>query len=225
MSTIAVYELRNGVQSGVIDEAAPFHKDPRSMGPYYYSKIACEKIVMDAWKERGLKATIVRPGLVIGPRGRLFFQQLGYQCQDKFFIRIGNGKNVLPLTCVENTVEALYQASLSEKAIGQTYNLIDDGEITARDYLQRFIDATRTHARIIVLPYIVPYLATAAYEICAALGLVPKGVTSRAQLAWKQARVRFDNSKANTDFPGWQVVGIEDGMRKTFQWYVDQCGS
>jgi nucleoside-diphosphate-sugar epimerase len=139
-------------------------------------------------------------------------------------VLIGKGDNILPLTYVQNTVEALYLASVVERAIGQSYNIIDDGEITARAYLEQFRQITGTNARLVSVPYCLPYLATAAYEVGVGAGFLPKGVTSRAQLRWKQASVRFDNTKAKIEL-GWQpTIPLEEGITRTFRWYADHDG-
>ena len=191
------------------------------MGPYAYAKIETEKLILEAYKNQNLGVTIVRPGMVIGPLGRVFFPHLGYNLQEKIFMIIGKGDNILPLTYIENTVDGIYKASIIEKAIGQSYNLIDDGaEITVKSYIENFINTTGVDAKIINLPYLLPYSATAVYEVAASFGLLNKGVTSRAQLKWKQAKVKFDNTKAKNEL-GWEpTVSMADGLNKTFRWYA-----
>ncbi|MEW6570095.1 MAG: NAD-dependent epimerase/dehydratase family protein [Nitrospirota bacterium] len=222
LSTIVAYDLLGLKSNAIISENSDYQKKPALMGPYAYSKIEAEKLVLKAYREKGLGATVVRLGIVIGPLGRIFFPYLGYHYQDKLFILTGNGDKILPLTYVENTVNGIYIASVRDKAIGQVYNLIDDGEITRREYLEKFINVTGIKARIISLPYIIPYLATAAYETAAFCGLVRKGVTSRAQLKWKQVKVQFDNTKAKEELGWQQSVPLEEGLQRTFKWYAEK---
>jgi nucleoside-diphosphate-sugar epimerase/predicted dehydrogenase len=224
LSTLVVYELVSIKGNGIIREDASYQKDPKRMGPYAYYKIEAEKLILDASRKQDLGIAIVRPGIVIGPMGRVFFPHLGYRYQDSLFILIGKGDTVLPLTYVENTVDGIYKASIEDKAIGQVYNLVDDGEITVRQYLERFIETTGIQARIVSLPYIIPYFTTTAYEIAAHFDLLKKGLTSRAQLRSKQATVRFDNTKAKSEL-GWNPkVPIEEGLTRTFKWYASQYG-
>jgi nucleoside-diphosphate-sugar epimerase len=219
---LAVYDLLNADKSTSIYENTPYQKGPENMGPYAYSKIEAERLVFDAFKKYGLGVTIVRPGIVIGPRGRVFFPHLGYRYKDLVFLMIGRGDNLLPLTYVENTVDGIYKASISEKAIGQAYNFVDEGQVTVRDFLEKFMTISENKVRLVTLPYIIPYLASTAYEIGAGLGLLKKNITSRKQLKWKHKNVRYDCTKAKKEL-GWEtIVPIEEGINRTFMWYQNR---
>lgn len=219
ISSLTVHQVAAVADGGLVNEDAPYRQHMDTMGAYAYAKIKTEELVLSANQQEGLPATIVRPGIVIGPLGRLFFPHLGYRYKDKVFIVIGNGDNVLPLTYVENTVDAIYRASQSTAAVGEAFNLVDDGKVSVNDYLQRFKEVTGTSSRVVHVPYVLPYTATAGYEAAAALGIVKKGVTSRAQLQWKQASVVYDNSKAKADL-GWNPsIPIDEGLIKTFEWH------
>ena len=222
VSTIAVYDLLGLARNANIKEDAPYLKHPKWIGPYANAKIEAEKLVVEASRRKGLPATILRLGMVIGPYGRIFFPHFGYRYSDKIFFVIGQGKMILPLTYVENTVDGIYKAALETKAIGQIYNVVDDAQISVNDYLKRFVDMTGIQARIVKLPYIIPYMASAAYELGASLNILPKGKTSRTQLKWKQAQVIIDNSKIKKDL-GWDPkVSMNEGLRRTFEWYALQ---
>lgn len=220
-SSLTVYELLR-IKHKTIKEDSPYQKNPQQMGPYAWAKIETEKLVFEAYRKHGLGVTVVRPAMVFGPMGRVFFPHLGYHYQDLVFFLIGKGDTLLPLTYVENTVDVIYRASVVDEAVGQAYNLVDDGEITTKTYLESFIRITGIPARIIPLPYVLPYMATTGYEIAAHCGLVRKGVTSTAQLRWKQAPVRFDNTKAK-DTLGWKPrISLEEGLSRTFKWYASK---
>jgi len=218
LSSLAVYNISKS-RNGNIAEDCAFLTKRKNMSPYAWAKIETEKLLLDAYKEHGLKVTIIRPGIVFGPLGRVFFPHLGFRYQDKIFFIIGDGNSILPLTYIENTVDGIYRASISENAIGEKYNLVDGNEITTRKYIKKFNDITGASAHIVRLPYMIPYCASAAYELGAYLGLLRKGVTSRAQLKTKQTRVKFVSEKAKNEL-GWEPeVSLEEGLVRTFEYY------
>jgi len=188
------------------------------LGAYAEAKMKVEGLVRDAC-ERGLSATVFRPGIVIGPRGRILFPHMGYAYRDRLFLIIGTGDVPLPITYVENTVDAFCRAASAEAAPGQTYHIVDDGEFTANRYVEQFVRDANLQSRIVHVPYPAAYFAAAAYEAGAAIRLLPAGLTSREQLRQKRKSVRFDSSKAAREL-GWKsVVPLEAGLRKTFEWY------
>jgi len=219
LSSLAVHEVSRS-RGKVLKEDAPFPQNPKQKGAYSHSKIVVEGLAFAAHQEHGLAVTVVRPGMVIGPFGRVLFPHLGYHYRDQLFLLLGRGNQVLPLTYVENTVDGIYRAATLDRAIGQVYNLVDEGEITAKHYIAEFIATTGLKARVAGLPYLLPYGATAAYEIAAVLGVVPKGVTSRGQLRDKWRPARFDSAKARQELNWTARVPLEVGLRETFAWYA-----
>ncbi len=218
--TLAIYDVHTLKNSTRIDEKTDPPEDTRSLGAYSWSKLATEKLVLDAARERGLGASVVRPGIVIGPLGNTFPPHLGYRLKDRVFLLLGGGRNMLPLTYVENTVDAIRLAAEVPEAIGEVFNLVDDGLITSREFVAKYIRYTEADAKMVSVPYFLPYLATAAYELVARTGLIRKGITSLSGLRTKQASVRYDNTKAKQVL-GWeQRFSLEEGLEKTFDWYV-----
>ena len=224
VSTLAVYDLVSAKAGTLITEDWPYQPRAGQMGAYAHAKIEAEKLVLGA-RSRGLAVTVVRPGIVVGPQGRVFFPHLGYRVGDRLFLVPGNAGLLLPLTSVENTVDGIYRASISPRAVGHAYNVVDDGDVTIADYLQEFIRVTGIDARVMVLPYVLPYIGTAGYELAASVGLLPKGITSRAQLRWKGARVRFDTTKAKTELGWTPAVPIQDALTMAFEWHASHSGA
>jgi nucleoside-diphosphate-sugar epimerase len=60
-------------------------------------------------------------------------------------------------------------------------------------------------------------------EMASGIGILKKGVGSRAQFKWKHKNVVFDNSKAKADLNWSFKVPLSDGMTKTFEWYNQHC--
>jgi nucleoside-diphosphate-sugar epimerase len=222
VSTLSVYELLDKARNEVVTEESAYQKHPRRMGAYAACKIEAEKLVKQAMASGGIGIAIVRPGMVIGEGGFPFFPHLGFNLGGKLFLAIGKGAVPLPFTYVGNLVDAIYRAATLEAASGRIYNIVDDARVTARRYLEKFIEVTGIDGRVVNLPYIVPYTAIGAYELAAAVRLLPKGITSRAQLKWKQARVTYATSRAKSELDWRPGVDMDEAMERTFRAYAEK---
>jgi nucleoside-diphosphate-sugar epimerase len=216
-SSLAVYS-RAGVPHGTrIAEDWPYASQAEQASPYSRAKIETEKMMLNARTD--LPVTIVRPGLVIGPRGPLFSPHMGYQLKDNVFIVVGSGETLLPLVYIENLIDGLLLCAAKTTAIGKIYNFVDDESVSVLAYLNRFIEETKLPCRIIRVPYALPYCAHGAYELGAALGFLQKGVTSRVQLDVKHRSLYYDCERAKREL-GWSsAVSIDEALGRTFRWY------
>lgn len=220
-SSLVVYDVLAYDNDAVLDEQSRLQSQPERFGPYPRGKIAAERLVREA-QAGGVSTTIIRPGIIIGPRGRIFFPHLGFVFQDRLFLTLGGGRLQLPLIYIDNLVEGTIDAANSDATNGKVYNLVDDGEVRASDYVDRFNERTGLGATIVDLPFAVPWCAALAYEVVSGVGLLQKGATSRIQMRWKHKRVKFSNSAAKRDFGFRSKVPIDEGMDRTFDWYMTQ---
>jgi len=220
-SSLVVYDVLAYADDAVLDEHSKLQTEPERFGAYPRGKIAAEQLVREA-QAAGLSTTIIRPGIIIGPRGRVFFPHLGFMFQDAVFLTLSGGRLHLPLVYIDNLVEGTIAAANADAADGGIYNLVDDGEIRVRDYVDRFNQRTGLGSKVIDLPFAVPWGAALAYEIVSGLGLLKKGATSRIQMRWKHKRVAFSNEASKRDFGYQSKIPIEEGMDRTFDWYLAQ---
>src|SRR5262249_23792280 len=115
---------------GAGDETLPLR---RETNPYSWSKIEGELLLMKAIA-KGAPVTIVRPGLIYGPRDTASFGRFASLIQQEKMLLIGSGKNHLPLVYARDVAEALLLAAENSRAIGQTYNIVNDEPVTQREY-------------------------------------------------------------------------------------------
>ncbi|MCJ7543494.1 MAG: NAD-dependent epimerase/dehydratase family protein, partial [Phycisphaerae bacterium] len=136
VSSISSYGHPDG-EGLVLDESAPLGVNLHRWSYYSRAKVEAEKLVRAAWDRRELPITIVKPSWLYGPRDRASMPRLIRAIRAGKAKIIGDGKNRLNLTYAGNQAEGCILAATSERAIGQTYNLSNDGEITLSEYFNK----------------------------------------------------------------------------------------
>jgi len=186
----------------------PMHEDQMvdPINTYAASKSAAWIFCNMYHRTRGCPIITVRPFTVYGPRqsSRALIPQAiisalrGAEGLAKDFAVTG-GEQTRDFTYVDDIVEGYIRASLSEKAIGQTINLGAGEERPIKDVVLKVLELMGNPVRPLIgaLPY-------------------------RPREIW---RLYSDSSKAR-ELLGWQPqVGLEDGLRKTIEWYSEKFKS
>lgn len=129
--TIASYDMSD--RFGTITEATPFGNiDARNI--YARSKAECEARLLALHAGQGLPLTIARPGIVVGHGGPLQHWGIG-RWHGAGAVRLwGNGRGILPFVLADDVSDGLIRMAAAPAALGQSYNLIGDPMLTARDY-------------------------------------------------------------------------------------------
>lgn len=201
-SSVAVYSLKGLPRNSVIDEESPRHPADRSLGPYYHTKSLADDVVLDPAVAQGVRKTIVRPAMVVGPESTAYFQELGYRLPGGGLARVSSADRRLALVRVDDVAEAMLACVNRPEESPAVYNLVAEEPVTIKSYLA-WCRQTKNFPRYSLrLPYALPWLAALVYEIAAGLGILPRGRISRAQIGWKQAPVTFSADRAREHL-GW----------------------
>jgi nucleoside-diphosphate-sugar epimerase/predicted dehydrogenase len=215
VSSVVVYGLNQPPHNGLIDESAPYAQNPDRWAHYMRSKIAADTLALRYWREAKLPVTVLRPGILYGPRGGRpigrGLGQLGSVC-----LMIGSGRNLLPYTYVDNAVDCLLLAAISPEAIGQAYNVVDEPQVSELDVILQRREITGERSILVPLP---PFL------LCVMARLLEwKNSLSRCEVPPKATRyvilsacadIHYDTRKARQQL-GWQpAVTLEEGLRRT----------
>jgi 2-alkyl-3-oxoalkanoate reductase len=198
----------------MIDETTPLERNPEPIAFYMRSKIAAEEVVSKYIRDEHLPVTIIRPGILYGPgAGRVgrSLAQLG-----PLYLMFGQGNNALPLTYIDNVVDALLLAATKPDAVGQAYNIVDDPQINVRECATQM--AAITGDPLITVPVPTPLLSGAAsiFELRRTLTrseAPPKLSNYVVRSAVRD--IRYDTRKAREQL-GWQPeVCLDEGLRQT----------
>ena len=196
-----------------VDETAPLEPRAEERGHYTQAKLAAERLVADAVRERELPAVIVRPGAILGEGTPLAALCGGIGAGGRL-VMLGDGAMTLPLVHVDDVVDAWLLAAGRPAADGAVFHVVDAPVVTQRE-LAHEVGSARG-LRVVHLPQaLVVLLARALERLGRALG---RGVPlTPYRLASAQADLRFDCARAHADL-GWTPrVGVRPGLQRLIE--------
>ncbi len=119
-----------------ITEATSFDRCVLRQNKYARAKAQAEQLLLQMHKSVGLPVVIVRPGMVIGRGGDLCHAGVGTWNGPGTCVFWGSGDNYLPLVLVEDVARGLIAAMDAADIEGESFNLVDEPCLTAREYVQ-----------------------------------------------------------------------------------------
>lgn len=191
---------------------------PLPIEAYGRSKLQAEQAVT-RYRDL-LPITVLRPSSVYGP-GDLDFLNVFRQERHRVALRVVPRDHAMSLVHVQDLVQALMLAAEQSVAVGRTYFIADEAPVTWGE-LYDSIDLVMGRR-----PIAVP-LPPSLLRVAARGGDLVSAVTGRASILNRNkaalARPRWwlcDPSRARQDL-GWRAgVPLLDGLRATYNWYVD----
>ena len=140
--TSSIAALYLGERCGIDERTGP---DPKAVKRSHYSraKSLAEKLLQDLHRTAGLPVVVVRPGVVVGPKGMLNHSGLGIWPSDTCCLGWGRGNNPLPFVLVGDVAQALANCMQAPGIEGMTFNLVGDVRPTAVE----FVNLVRVRSR------------------------------------------------------------------------------
>jgi 2-alkyl-3-oxoalkanoate reductase len=129
ISTISVYGYRNTYD--VTENTPP---NPGA-DPYGVSKLAAEVALHEVAGERKLPFSIMRPGMIYGPRSGMWTGQMFKVARRRPTIFIGSGSGSCYPIYIDDVVEMSMVLATHPKAVGETFNCTPDPSPTWREFL------------------------------------------------------------------------------------------
>jgi 2-alkyl-3-oxoalkanoate reductase len=197
----------------VITEDWSVEPFPTKRGAYTQAKTAAEKIVLDAVRDRHLRAVLLRPGRVFGPGMTLLTPEVARRVGDVFVV-LGDGTRELPLVYVEDVIDAILLAAETSKLDGQIFHIVDRTRVTQDQVVRDYISKNAKNAKIIHLPLAVVYSMALGFEVLSKILNRPAPL-SIYRVKSALARMHFDCIRAENEL-GWQPrVGVASGLQET----------
>ncbi|MFW6145934.1 MAG: NAD-dependent epimerase/dehydratase family protein [Planctomycetota bacterium] len=218
ISSISVYGHVDGA-GRVLDETAPLGRGLHRWSYYSRAKVAAERLVWDAHRRGELPVTVCRPSWLYGPRDRASMPRLIRAIRAGQAKLLGDGSNRLNLTYAGNEAEGCILAATDLGAVGEAYNLSNDGVITQREYFEKIAAACAVAPPTRRVPYTVAYHAAFLMECFGHLvGRTTPPLVTRYAVWLMGRRCFFSAEKARTQL-GWQpTVGYDEGIARSVAW-------
>jgi nucleoside-diphosphate-sugar epimerase len=180
---------------------------------YSRHKIACEMRLLQAYRDEGFPATIVRPSLTYDPNFPIAIGGWGcYTLADRLLqgrpiIVHGDGASLWVVTHAEDFARGFAGLLGNEQAVGHAFHITSDEVLTWNQIYTTIADALSVEPRIVHIPS--DFIARVAPNLGAGL---------LGDKAWS---VVFDSSKIKSFVPGFQAtIPFRDGIRRTVAWFA-----
>jgi len=197
----------------MITENWPIEPFPTKRGAYTQAKTAAEKIVLDAVRDRHLRAILLRPGRVFGPGMTLLTPEVARRIGNAFIV-LGDGTRELPLVYVEDVIDAIVLAAEASEFDGTIFHVVDRTRITQNQVVRDYVSKNAKKAKVIHVPMAVVYSLALGVELLAKILKRPAPL-SIYRVKSALARMHFDCSRAENDL-GWRPrVGVASGLQET----------
>ena len=208
-----------GVQGDIKNPPAK-EEDPYAPGDYYQeSKVEGEKLALQ-YSKNGLPLTVVRPVGIYGPGDLRFLKLFKFISNGKFKM-IGSGNVLYHLTYVEDLVEGILLAGEKEEVLGEIFTIGGEGYLTLNELVKKIAHILNKPVPKNKIPVFPVWFAGLICElICKPFGINPPIYRRRVDFFVKDRA--FDISKAKRLLGYNPKVNLEDGLRRTAQWYKEK---
>jgi nucleoside-diphosphate-sugar epimerase len=203
VSSVAVY----GRQA--VDDAPNSRGERSPFGPleehdfYARSKRLAEEAVR-AEVALGLEAVMLRPCVIYGEGDRLLLPKLAAVARHGWLPTVGAGDRAMALVHAESVADAVIRALETPAAASRIYNVTNDGEITAREFVEALAEGIGRRVRTVRVPEEAALAAARGAQALLRLigpGLYPGTLTGAVNF-WRGGNP-YTSDRAGAEL-GWQ---------------------
>jgi nucleoside-diphosphate-sugar epimerase len=194
----------------LISESTPLHNP---FWEYARHKIACERRLMQAYRDEGFPATIVRPSMTYDSNLPIAVGGWGtYTLADRLLkglpiIVHGDGSSLWVVTHADDLAQGILGLLGNERALGEAFHITSDEVLTWNQIYQHIAEALSVEAKAVHIPS--DFIARVAPELAGGL------------LGDKTWSVVFDNNKIKEFVPDFQAtIAFQDGICRTLDWFA-----
>lgn len=208
LAALSLTERPRFIHTGTIEEygrgAVPFQEDQREMAvtPYSLTKLAATQLVAYAAREHGLPAVILRPSLTYGPlKGKgMFIPDFIRAAMTTKSFNMSPGEQTRDFMHVNDLVRAYFAAAVTLGIEGEIFNIAAGVETPLKHVAERL------------------------HELCGGDTTVNYGFyPCDPRVETMRCFMNIEKSKQRL---GWEPrTALEDGLRKTVEWYLNESSA
>ncbi len=203
---------------GNIDHPPGGEDAPIQPADYYQrSKYEAEPLVRE-FNHKGLPAVILRPAAIYGPGDPERFLMIFRRVARGSFPMLGDGRTWYHPLYVDNLVDAFVLAMRDGVGDGEAYLIADDRYLEIEDLVRRVGRALGVDVKV---PHYPAWPVVAASHVvekaCRPFGITPPIFPRRVE--WYRQNRAFRIDKARRELGYEPKVGIDEGLRRTADWY------
>ena len=193
-----------------LTEAEPYPATPVSV--YSHTKKLGEDLVNAA--SGSLETVILRPKAIFGPGDRALLPRLLATARVGRLPMIGDGRNLVDLTYVENVVEAMRLAMTAEEAVGKTYHITNDEHALLWNLVRRILQELKLPPPRVRISLLAALAAAGAMEQVARVTEKEPTLTRYSALILARTQT-YNIAAAKRDLGYTPPVSLEEGSERT----------
>ena len=186
----------------------------------YYQKTKYEgELELKKLDGTSLEYTIIRPTAIYGPGDPGRFQMIYRRAKSGTFPMFGTGRTYYHPVYVDNLVDSFVLAMEPGKGSGQAYIVGDAEYFPIQELVSRIGNSIGVNVKIPHYPIWPLLLAGHVCEkVCKPFGIEPPIFPRRVDWFRQVRAFRIDKARRELGFV--PRVGIEEGLRRTGEWYL-----
>lgn len=217
VSSLSVYENPRGANR-YLDESTAYDRRAADRGIYTQSKLGADRALLEYTNHRngrpaGPRVIVLRPGTIYGPGAPLPLGRLKLPSPSHKPIIAGSRRVPMPLTYVDNLIDAMLAAARSEVPTGGIFNVVDSAETDQGEVCRALREISGGRIRPLLVPCGVVWLMMLGIDV---LSLVRNGSlgTARYRLRRTLADMRFKCTAARKELCWEPRVSLVEGLRR-----------
>ena len=214
ISTVALHGFPNKRN---MDESTPF---AQTKFAYCESKKVAEQWLFDFAQKSPMEITAIRPGNVFGPRDHTFIEKYLEVIEQGKAAYIDGGRHWTCPVYIDNLVDGVMLAALSEQAPGQAFIITDGLDINWKTFTEKFAAALGAKRPRLSIPFGLGYALAFVMELLYKILRIKQApLLTRYRISNGGRDYHFSIEKAKRMLGYEPKVPFDEAVLRTVDWF------